>query len=80
MVDMVQHQPVHDTQEQRALEVAWNAVAGMNIQKAEFRVIKREDSDTWTFTLLPNARVRGGGAEVTIAKSDLAVRKIMYLQ
>jgi hypothetical protein len=66
--------------DQRALEIAQNALKSAGFPALEMQVLRRDDGASWSFTFLPRGRVRGGGAEVVISKRDLSVVKILYLQ
>jgi hypothetical protein len=77
MGEFADHQPVQAAQ---ALEIARDAVVSQNKELADHRVVRNETQDAWVFTFLPLGRVRGGGMEVTVSKSDLTIKKILYLQ
>lgn len=65
----------------QAQQVAFDAVKEKLSKDYEYKTkVSKENDETWTFIVLPKARILGGGAQVTISKETLKVKKIMFLQ
>lgn len=65
---------------EKARELAWKVVKDDLADSYTYKTIVQEEESNWVFTFLPEARVRGGGAQVKVDKNQLTVMDITFLQ
>ncbi|HZT35104.1 MAG TPA: hypothetical protein VFA15_04220 [Nitrososphaera sp.] len=61
-------------------ELALQAVKDQLSSDYEYATTVEDRGTAWEVTILPKGRVRGGGAQVTVAKDSLKVLNIQFLQ
>ncbi|MDI3290296.1 hypothetical protein [Polyangium sp. 15x6] len=72
--------PSNDELVEKAKALAFDAVrAGLN-QDYAYTLNATAKEDGWEVLILPQGRVRGGGARVHVQKNPMTVTKIVYLQ
>lgn len=59
---------------------AWDAVKDQLSREYTYATTVDDKPSHWVFTFLPQARVRGGGAQVTVDKASLKVTDVTFLQ
>lgn len=65
---------------EQARGLALQAVKDQLSPDYEYLTTVEERGDAWEVLILPQGRVRGGGAQVTVAKEPMKVLKIQFLQ
>ncbi|MEP6505215.1 MAG: hypothetical protein ABJD97_17885 [Betaproteobacteria bacterium] len=68
------------TPSQRARAHAWDAVKDHLSRDYTYSTTVDDKPLLWVFIFLPEARVRGGGAQVTVEKASLKVTDVTFLQ
>jgi len=69
-----------DPREAAARELAWQAVRKDLLPDLPYKTLVEHGPTAWTFIFVPDARVRGGGAQVQVDKATLTVGDIRFLQ
>ena len=61
-------------------EIAWKAVREKLSDSYAYNTTFHEKELHWIVTFVPDAKVRGGGAQVTVDKDHLMVTDVTFLQ
>jgi hypothetical protein len=64
---------------EQAKQIAFDAVKTELDPEYRYKIRVEEENDRWRFVILPEGRVRGGGAKVTVSKAAEII-DIIYLQ
>lgn len=70
-----------ETSLEQAKQMAFAAVKAELDPEYRYKIRVEQENDRWRFVILPEGRVRGGGAKVTVSKeAEMKIIDIIYLQ
>jgi hypothetical protein len=66
---------------EHAKQIAFESVKADLPAEYHYKIRTEQDAEKWTFIILPEGRVRGGGVRVTVSKgANMKILDTIYLQ